>query len=114
MSMANMITPPLFTETGTITEGNYTLATKSVYKYGNVVTVHLESNAQIQPTSNAWVSLGTLPEGFRPPAQMDYAGTNNVNDTYIHVRIYPNGNIAYYGFANVKVNPFLALTFIAT
>jgi len=105
---------PYGTETGTITEGNYTLDTKSVYKYGNVVTVNLRSSAQIQPTSNAWVILGTLPEGFRPPSNMDYAGTNNVDDTYIHVRIYPNGNIAYYGFANVKVNPFLTLTFITT
>ena len=78
------------------------------------MTVHLESNAQIQPSSNSWVTLGTLPEGFRPPAQMDFAGTNNVNDTYIHVRIYPSGVIAYYGFANTKVNPFVALTFITT
>lgn len=108
----NIIKPPLAVQKTSITDVPYTLLKNEVYKYGNVVTVNIVVSQQITPASNAWIVLGYLPEGYRPPSEMDFAATNNVNDTYIHVRVSTNGVIRYYGFNGVNALPYFSISFI--
>ena len=57
---------------GQITGTNGTI---NYYKTGNVVTVSI--NSENSSTTGGWFNVGTLPEGFRPPIDIRFAGYNN-------------------------------------
>lgn len=113
MALANVIAPPLVVEEGQVTpSNNYSFATNKIRKYGEVVSVIVRCTTNITPTTNAWVTLGTIPEGFRPTQELDIEGSNNKDDTSLHMRVYTTGTIAYYGKANVTCNPYFTLTYV--
>lgn len=67
------------------------------WRRNNAVTVRINTD---NTAISSGTEIGTLPEGFRPPAQCDFAGTAKGGDaTSVFFRVDTNGRIRAY--ANV-------------
>lgn len=110
--MDGLIVREYSTQTGTIAEGDYALIKGVALKYANIVDFMLESNVNITPSSNGWIVVGTLPQGYRPTYQFDLAGIDNVGDGSLHFRINTAGTISYYGYSGQTVKPFVSGCFV--
>ena len=73
-------------------------------KSGHLATVEISYPAEgaITPTAGDWNDLATLPEGFRPARDLDFAGVNNqaLSDVTRAFRITSGGVIRYWADAD--------------
>lgn len=82
---------------GTITAGSIGSihADSWLVKRNNIVQGYCQTYVN-GTLSSGWNIIGVLPSGFRPNAQYDYCGVENSSDAFMHIRLYPNGNIGVY------------------
>ena len=61
----------------TVTSGDITATAGTInyYRCGHIVTVTVTWNNS--SSSGAWLNMGTLPEGYRPPEDIRFTGYNN-------------------------------------
>ena len=64
-------------------------------KKQDIVFIRTNNGNNLELT-NSGVSLGTIPEGFRPATQMDFAGTPVAGTNEVSFRVYPAGAITGY------------------
>lgn len=90
-----------------------TISTNSVRKLGRLVEVLLKAEG-ITPSSNGWITLGTLPndDAYKPITTIDFAGVNNSDDSMVHIRI-DGRDVEVYGRNGVLVVPRFFVTFIS-
>lgn len=73
---------------------NLTTSTIAYTKYAGIVTVTHYANMQKDIASGTWVTLGTLPSGYRPSRRIDIACTVGYDANLAGVvRISTSGNI---------------------
>ena len=96
------------TETTTTTlTGSYNLTAKA-YKRNGIVMIDIRLTAITNLPKGQWVSVGILPQGFRPLHQVDTLAvennTSSVSTNSAQVRISTNGNVAVYAYSNGVTN----------
>ena len=85
-----------------ITSGSFSLPSGysvaghgAIYRVGHIVTF---SCALLIPawTSKVLTGISLIPEGFRPNMEIDFAGTDNTNETHLSCLLNTGGNLSIY------------------
>lgn len=105
-------------KTSTVTVASeYTAYVNEIKKCANVVSLTLKISEAINPSTKDWITLGTVPQGFRPTSTVEMVLVNNRTDTqYLSAigRISNTGKVIIWGIPNTLVQPLISVTYIAS
>lgn len=72
----------------------FTAGYNKVLAKENIVQLDLKVETSTNITKGSWVTLGTIPAGYRPPVSLDVAGIDNTNGIPVQIRINSTGVVA--------------------
>lgn len=87
--------------------GSYGI-TFALGKRCGIVTLTMSQSPASEITKNSWVQIGTIPEGYRPyfvynTLVCDNSGSTSAK-TIMETRIYPDGRVMLWAFADGNTN----------
>lgn len=107
----------IFKTTNTTLTGSYNLKAVA-YRRCGIVTINIWQTALANIPKGTWITVGTLPEEYRPLHQLDTLGvennTSSVQDNSLQLRIPTSGEVMVWAYTNgVTSNQLLStVTFI--
>ena len=82
-----------------------------LYKHGKIVTGFVKVNTK-SISAGGWRNMAVIPSGFRPPYDIDFAGINNSEDTFVHARIFASsGNISIWPTSAIASGKYIYISF---
>lgn len=87
-----------------------------VYKKGQYATLRIEMN-NVSPSQRGWITLGTIPEGYRPYISINCVAIDNnanvISEIPLQLRISESGVIQFYCFdASKSYKPLITVTYL--
>ena len=107
----------VFNTTSTTLTGSYNLKAVA-YRRCGIVTINIWQTALANIPKGTWITVGTLPEEYRPSHQLDTLGVDNntssVQNNSLQLRIPTSGEVKVWAYSNgVTTNQLLStVTFI--
>lgn len=107
----------IFKTTNTTLTGSYNLKAVA-YRRCGIVTINIWQTAWANIPKGTWITVGTLPEEYRPLHQLDTLGVDNntssVQNNSLQLRIPTSGEVRVWAYSNgVTTNQLLStVTFI--
>lgn len=93
----------VFNTTSTTLTGSYNLKAVA-YRRCGIVTINIWQTAIANISKGTWITIGTLPQAYRPLHQLDTLGvennTSSVQNNSIQLRITTDGDVKVWAYTN--------------
>lgn len=83
------------------------------YELGDLVILHINTNANLSQATTGWYTYGTLPAGYRPATDVYFCAIEDIYSTSpVEMRVTSLGVVYAYFSANTNYRPYATVCYI--